>query len=139
MTPVEIVFGAAASSRTSKPGDIIPIRLIAPLMVGGVEIAPLGTTGTAEVIQASKGRMMGKAGELTLAARYLEINGRRIPLKRLRYGPSSGRGADTAAFLTTAMIGLPGMLIAGGNIDIQDGARANAMVAADTFIGQAKP
>jgi hypothetical protein len=78
--------------------------------------------------------MMGKAGELTLAARYIELNGKRIPLKRLRYGPTSGRGADAAAAIATAMIGVPGMLIAGGNIDIQAGARANAVVAADTAV-----
>lgn len=134
LTPVELVFVGGASSRTSAAGDLVPIRLIDPVVISGQTVLPVGTPGVAEVIQASKARMMGKAGELTLAARYLDHNGHRIPLKRLAYGPSSGRGADGAAMVATMMVGLPGMLLSGGNIDIQAGARANARVSTEIIM-----
>jgi len=134
LTTVELEFVDAASSRTAKSGDIIKIRLAEPLTVDGRIIVPAGTTGAAEVIQASKARMMGKAGELTMAARYLEMEGVRIPLKRFQFGRSSGRSNTTETMIATALIGLPGMLISGGNIDVAPGARANAVVARETFI-----
>ena len=131
---VELEFVDAASSRTAKSGDIVKIRLAEPLTIDGRIVVPAGTTGAAEVIQASKARMMGKAGELTMAARYLEMQGVKIPLKRFQFGRSSGRSNTTETMIATALIGLPGMLISGGNIDVAPGARANAVVARETFI-----
>ena len=127
---VELEFVDAASSRTAKSGDIVKIRLAEPLTIDGRIVVPAGTTGAAEVIQASKARMMGKAGELTMAARYLELQGVKIPLKRFQFGRSN----TTETMIATALIGLPGMLISGGNIDVAPGARANAVVARETFI-----
>jgi hypothetical protein len=135
MTVVELEFVDPASSRTSASGDVVKIRLAEPLTIAGRVLAPAGTTGAAEVIQASKARMMGKAGELTLAARYIELRGVKIPLKRFQFGRSSGRSNVTETMIATVLIGLPGLLISGGNIDVASGARANAVVARDTFVG----
>ena len=134
LTVVELEFIDAASSRTSASGDVVKIRLAEPLTIDGRVVVPAGTAGAAEVIQASKARMMGKAGELTLAARYLEVEGVKIPLKRFQFGRSSGRSNTTETMIATALIGLPGLLISGGNIDVAAGARANAVVARETFI-----
>ena len=78
--------------------------------------------------------MMGKAGELVLGLPYLEFRGERVALKRFRYGASSGRGNDMAAVIATTAIGLPGLLISGGNVHIAPGTRANAVVTSDTFL-----
>lgn len=134
LTFVELEFVDAASSRTSSSGELVKIRVAEPLMVDGRVLVPVGTTGVAEVIQASKARMMGKAGELTLAARYIELNGTRIPLKRFQFGRSSGRSNVTETMVATALIGLPGLLISGGNIDVAAGARANAVIARETLV-----
>jgi hypothetical protein len=134
LTVVELEFIDSASSRTSASGDVVKIRLAEPLTVDGKVVVPAGTAGAAEVIQASKARMMGKAGELTLAARYLEIQGVKIPLKRFQFGRSSGRSNTTETMIATALIGLPGLLISGGNIDVAAGARAKAVVARETFV-----
>ena len=134
LTVVELEFVDSASSRTAVSGQLVKIRLAEPLTIGGRIVVPAGTTGAAEVIQASKARMMGKAGELTMAARYLDLQGVRIPLKRFQFGRSSGRSNTTETMIATALIGLPGMLISGGNIDVAPGARANAVVARETFV-----
>ena len=141
LTVVELEFADPASSRTSKTGDKVAIRLAEPVVVDGRTVIPAGTKGFAEVIQASKARMMGKAGELTLSLPYLELNGRRIPLKRLRYGRS--QGSDPSGTLTTLNVAAAAALpiastalifISGGNVDIASGAPAHAVVAAPTVI-----
>ena len=134
LTVIELEIVDPASSRTSQIGDSIRIRTAEPVTVDGKIMIPAGTEGHAEVIQASKARMMGKAGELTLGMARLELHGQRIPLKRLRYGRSSGHSATTETMVATALVGIPGMLITGGNVDVQSGARANALVAAETHI-----
>ena len=145
LTVVELEFVDAASSRTSKAGDVVAVRLAEPLVIAGRTVLPAGTRGTAEVIQASKARIMGKAGELTLAARSLELNGVRVPLKRLRYGRS--QGSDPTGTLTTLNVAAAAALpiastallfVSGGNIEIKPGAPANAVVAADTLVPAAE-
>lgn len=134
LTIVELEILDEASSRTSLIGQKVRIRTAAPLSVDGKIVVPEGTEGLAEVIQASKARMMGKGGELVLGLPFLELNGQRIPLKRMRFGPSTGKGNDMLTTVAVASIGLPGLLISGGNVDIAKGARANAVVTNDTFI-----
>ena len=141
LTVVELEFVDPASSRSSKTGDKIALRLAEPVMVDGRTVIPAGTRGFAEVIQASKGRMMGKAGELTLGLPYLELDGRRISLKRLRYGRS--QGSDPSGTLTTLNVAAAAALpiastalifISGGNVDIASGAPAHAVVTTETSI-----
>ncbi len=82
---------------------------------------------------------MGKAGELILAARYLEYQGTRIPLRSLRYG--QGRGKDnvgTAAVVGFAVSPIITPFITGGEVRVPAGAEALAKVAADTKIDHAK-
>lgn len=140
LTKVDLEFADAASSKTSKSGDIVRMRTSVDVLDdGGTILIPKGSPATAEIIQASPGRMMGKAGELTLAARFIELGGRKIPLKRFAFGRSSGKDNNSATFIATAVIGLPGLLISGGNVDIAAGAPANAVVVSDTDLAETAP
>jgi hypothetical protein len=141
LTAVELEFIDPASSRTSKAGEMISLQLAEPLVVDGRTIAPRGTKAFAEVIQASKAGLMGKAGELTFAARYLEIGETRLPLKRFGYGRSQGSDPSgtvgalnvaAAAVMPIASVAL--IFVSGGNVDIKAGARAHAVVTAATFV-----
>ncbi|WP_344697341.1 hypothetical protein [Sphingomonas rosea] len=139
-TTIDVEFSQAASSRTSKSGDLVALKTVGD--VRGVQnelLIPAGSPVVAEVIQASPARMMGKAGELTLAARYVEVGGTRITLKRFRFGTGNGKDNTGTTMAATALIGLPGMLISGGNVDVAVGARANAVVVSDTPLGAPAP
>jgi hypothetical protein len=133
LTTIDLEFAETASSKTSKSGDIVRLRTVADVRgPAGEVLIPTGSAVTAEVIQASPGRMMGKAGELTLAARFVEVGDQRIPLKRFGFGRSTGKDNRGATFIATAVIGLPGLLISGGNVDVAVGAPANAVVVTET-------
>ena len=76
LTAVELEFANDASSRTSKAGEMVALRLAEPLVIGDQVVAPAGSKAVAEIIQASKAGLMGKAGELTFAARTSKSGGR---------------------------------------------------------------
>jgi hypothetical protein len=135
LTPVELEILTPANSKTSHESEQIRIRLVDAVRVDGTVVIPNGTEGYAEVIQVSPARFGGKAGELVIGAPYLMLGTQKIGLKRLAYGPLSGRDRTAEATVISAVAGgIFGMLDGGGNIDVQSGARAHDVVTSDTFI-----
>jgi hypothetical protein len=124
-TAVIIEIDDRLNSSTAKIGDTFRLHLAEPLIVDGKVVAAAGATGGGEVINASRANIGGRPGELTLMARYLEIDGQRVKIGHLRYG-QTGRNNDTAAFVAGVAVGLPGYLITGGNVDVPAGTRAGA-------------
>lgn len=149
-TPVEIEIAEALSSRVHKRGDKFALRLAVPVSVDGQFVLPAGTVGVGEIVHAARPGMGGKPGELLLAARYLESNGQRIPLRGFRLGGSgedlgtpilaastTAVGVATAvgtSISTAAGFGVLPLLVHGKQAEIQPGTRARAKLAADTHL-----
>ncbi|ALN81768.1 hypothetical protein [Lysobacter antibioticus] len=125
------------SSATLKRGDKFGLRLAQALSVDGAPVLPAGTTGVGEVIHAERSRSGGKPGELLLAARYLEADGRQIPLRSFRVGAAgvdkSGKVIGLAASLSAAVgvFGVFAMFMRGGEIEIPAHTQAQARTAQD--------
>lgn len=137
-TMVEIEILETVNSKANHSRQSFAFRLAEPLTMNGRVVVPAGTPGVGEVVHAARARAGGKAGELILAARYLDLNGTRIPLRSLRYGRSQGvdnSGAvNTGAMVAAAvlpMAAMLGYLIAGGEVNIPAGTRANAQTSAE--------
>lgn len=127
LTPVSIEILAPLGSKTSKSGDTFPIRLAAPIVVAGKEIVAAGATGMGEVIHAKKSGGMGAAGELVLAARYIDLGGLRLPLRSFNLsanGKSSIAQVDALAVASAASpipVSVIGFFINGGQITVPEG------------------
>jgi hypothetical protein len=141
LTEIEIEVADRVSSKTSRPGDRFAIRLADPIVIDGHVVVPAGTPGVGEVVHAAKAGGAGKAGELILAARYLELDGRRIALRSFRYGRRQGKdksGAVNTGNMVAAAVmpaaSLIGFLVKGGEVDIPAGTLANAKLAAATVL-----
>jgi hypothetical protein len=124
------------SSKTHVKGDKVEIELAEALVISPALAIPAGTRGVAEVIHSAKGGMGGKAGELLVAARYLELApGVQIPLRSFRLVPVSGKNNEgLAAGLSIAggvAGGIAAMVITGGSARIADHSEAFAKTAAD--------
>src|SRR5262249_11643411 len=102
-TPVDIEIVDALNSKTSKIDDLFRIKLVNAIMVDGRPAVPAGTEGVGQVVHAAKARLGGRAGELIVTARYLEMNGVRIPLRRFRVG-STGQQRGDEAFAVSLVI-----------------------------------
>lgn len=132
-TPVSFEFVDRVHSRLNKIGDRFRIRLREPLVVEGRTVLPGGAEGVGEVIHAARARAAGKAGELILAARYLDHGGTRVPLRAFRFGASGTDNRD-AAFAVGLAAGPLAYLVVGGELDIKPGTPGHAKVAADVEI-----
>jgi hypothetical protein len=139
LTVVDLEILQTMNSQANHIGEHFTFRLAHPIVVDGKELIPAGATGSGDVVHAAKSRFGGKAGEMILAARYIEHAGVRIPLRSLRAG--SGQGKDnsaTAAAVAIAVSGVLSMFITGGEVNVPSGTIMNAKVSAATLIPQSQ-
>lgn len=147
LTPVTIEIMADLGSATSTSLGRFPIRLARPIVVGGREVVPAGATGEGEIVHAKKAGGVGMAGELVVAARWLDVGGKRLALRSMRLGvegPAGGgqAGTDTngsvnaliAASTLAAPVSLLGYFIKGKNIVVPAGTPAMAKTASEFVV-----
>jgi hypothetical protein len=91
---------------------------------------PAGSVGIGEIVHAERARGMGKPGELILAARYLEVGDRKVPLRGLKLG-SMGKDGTTDALVVSFIAGPLVGFMKGGEVEVPAGTRARAIVSAD--------
>jgi hypothetical protein len=130
LTEIAVEILADLGSRTSKQGDLFPLRLAAPIVIEGVELVPAGTPGMGEVIHAKRSGGSGAAGELVLAARYLEAGSRRLPLRSLRINADAKDRMTLAVAASMAFTPL-GFFIKGDQLAVGAGSILPAKTAAD--------
>ncbi|MEL6875732.1 MAG: hypothetical protein AAGM33_09665 [Pseudomonadota bacterium] len=109
-------------------------------MLDGKVVLPAGITGEGQVVHAKKGGFAGSAGELVLAARYLEHDGQKIALRSFRFVteddefPQLGQDNSGVAMAVTIFAAPLGFLIGGGNTIIEPGTLATAKLREDVHI-----
>jgi hypothetical protein len=129
-TVIELAVTKQVGSKISKRGDRFGIRLAEDLKLDGAVVLAAGTEGEGEVVHAAPGKMGGGPGELLLAARFLDNNGVRVPLKALKMGSAGKNNVDNAVLV--GMIAGPfALFVQGGEVVIPAGTLANAKLAAD--------
>lgn len=142
MTPVVIEILEPLGSKTSKSLQAFQIRLAEPIVVEGTEVVPAGATGMGEVVHAKKAGGMGTAGELVLAARWIEHDGQRIALRSMKLdGGESGKSQvgtvnaiNVASAASLVPISIIGFFISGGNVEVPAGTLASARIGAEIEI-----
>ena len=136
LTPVRLRVIGEVSSKTHVKGDKIEIALADALQITPLLAIPAGTRGIAEVIHSARGGMGGKAGELLIAARTLEISPNlQIPLRSFRLAPATGKnnqGLATGLSIAGGVAGgIAAMVITGGSARVPDGSEGFAKTASD--------
>ena len=137
LTPVELEMRATVSSKVSHTGDIFPLRVTRPILVNGVTVVPAGAAAVGEVVHAKKSGGSGAAGELIVAARYVEIDGRRMRLRSLQLS-TTGRDQTELAMASAQAISFLAFAIRGKNTEIPEGMHMTAKVA-EPFIVALSP
>lgn len=132
LTVVSIEILATIGSKTSTTGETFPLRLAQPIIIDGKEVVPAGVTGMGEIIHAKKSGGSGAGGELVLAARYLDLDGRRLRLRSMQVS-AAGKDQMELALLSAQAIGPIAFAITGKNIEIAKG-RIAAAKTAEAFV-----
>jgi hypothetical protein len=143
-TVVEVELAGPVSTRTQKTGDTFALRLATPLVVDDRILLRAGTPGVGEVVEAARPGLGGKAAKLVLTARYLQADGRRVPLTGLqlaRAGRSNSMQASAVGLtgIVFAPLGFIGLAVRGGNVDLPEGVRASARLASDVVLPSQGP
>lgn len=118
-TSVDVAVDRPLDSQTVRRGDIVPIRLRSPVMVGDRVAVPAGAPGVGEVIHAVPAGA-GEPGEITIAARYLTVEGRRVPLQGFRISERGLQSHDAKAKFSVlgiehTFVGYPAQFVGGEN------------------------
>jgi hypothetical protein len=132
-TAVIIEILEPLNSALLKRGDKFRLRLAEPVLVEGKPVLASGVEGVGEIVHAERSRSGGKAGELLIAARYLENPGTPIPLRALKLG---GKGKDNtnAAMATSFALGPLALFVHGREIVIPAGTLAQAKIAQELHL-----
>jgi hypothetical protein len=131
-TAIDLVFVDPVDSKANKVGDIIAMKVADDVMAGSAVIIPAGTPVSAEVIHAAKARAMGKAGELIISARFIQIGDRQIPMKGFKFGTSgTGKSKLTESAVAGFFLTPLPLFIAGGEKHADPGTRAFAKLKED--------
>jgi hypothetical protein len=136
-TEVHFALETPVSTATAKPGDVFRLRTTAPVVVDGVERIPAGTPATGQVVHAQKAGAFGKAGELILAVRRIDLAPTSVPMHKLE--PLVGRDRSAGAMAVAVAVGPFAAFVRGGQIVVPAGTEVIAFVAADTPIAQDSP
>jgi len=131
-TQVEVELVDTVSSVTNHLADRFAIRLAAPISHEGAVLVAPGAPGEGEVIDVARAGMAGRQGKLIIAARYLDLNGRRVRVRGMTLASSGQSHVDLATgALLVPLVGLGAVFIQGGEIQIPAGARATVRLAED--------
>jgi hypothetical protein len=138
-TPVEVELTAPVSSKDQKTGAQFALRLAAPLILDGRVALRAGTPGVGEVIEATRPGMGGKGAKLVLAAKYLQVHGRQIPLDGLHLSRAGKGNVMTAQAIgltgiAFAPLGFVGFAVKGGDVTFPAGTKAAAKISDDTVL-----
>jgi len=131
-SPVFVELAQPVSSRTAKPGDMFPIRLVTPINLDGRLLVAAGAMGEGQVVDAGRTGALGRPAKLVLAARYIKTDSMRIDLRAFRLGAAGRDNSNTimvASFVP--YVGLLAVFMQGGEIEVPAGTVGQAKLAAD--------
>ena len=114
---VSLKMAQDVSSRGTKPGEPVELKLAEDLKVGDVTVAKAGARALGEVIQAKRPDFWGEAGEVSIRVHFLRVGDKKVEI----------RGALGAA-------GTRYVVIRGSQGIIKTGTPVKAFVAADTEV-----
>lgn len=107
LTVIRLKTVAPLGSRVNKTGEMFPMRLAEPVMLGDCVAIPADSAAEGEVIQAKKSGLMGAGGEFVAAARWLEIDGRRVRLRSLKMAKVGADDIDDGGAASGAGVPFP--------------------------------
>lgn len=132
---LELVEGI--SSQSSLRGDKVKFRLAEPIVVEGRVLVPAGAPVVGEIVHAQKSSGGGRAGELIVAARYVDAPQAQIKL-RASLG-KAGKDGSSAALAASLVAGPFAMFVHGRESFLPAGTRVSAKTAIDISLSESTP
>lgn len=131
-TVIELVTTNAISSKKSVKGDLLYLKVAAPLIVEGVTVIPVDTIVVAQLSRAEERGAFGKSGKLEVQLLYAELPGGTVRIGGTL--EAKGKGAvDDAAATAAAFLVLP-FVKTGRSAEIPVGSEVSGRLNRDLWI-----
>ena len=135
---VELEMAHTIDSQTTRAGDLVSLRVVNPVVVGGVTVISVGATATARVLRAERNGHFGRAGRITWELKEVTaVDGARVPLSAVGHAVGDSKGAKVAAVMALSVLS-PVALAAGfkrgENAVVPEGKRFDAFTAAESTV-----
>lgn len=127
-TEIHLRLLEPVASNTHKHGDRFKLEVVEAVAVDGDVVIPAGAACVGEVVHAAKAGFGGKAGELILASRFIQVGDREVKLRSF----SAAKGTDRANLALGLSIVVVGIFVQGNNIVLPAGTDVFASIAADS-------
>ena len=118
-TEILLSLNEELSSREHREGDMFSLSVVGNVMIGNYVVIPAGTRAVGEVTWVTGRGVFGKSGKMNIAIRYIDLNGRHIPLEGTFR--QEGEGNTVATLAGVAVIPVAGLFITGHSAVIPAG------------------
>jgi hypothetical protein len=79
-TPIQLVVASEVNSSTHRAGDMFQLTVLNDIKVGDTVVIPRGTPASAEITWRTGKGAFGKSGKMEFSLRYIELDGKKIPI-----------------------------------------------------------
>jgi hypothetical protein len=100
-TSVRLTLINPVGSKTAISGEQFPLTVSEDIKVEGVVVIPQGTPAIGEVIHAQKAKGFGKAGELLVTVRHIDLNNTKIKMRSFQ--PLQGNNNTSTAMAVSSI------------------------------------
>jgi hypothetical protein len=122
-TKVFMTMDEEVSSKKSKAGQMFRLTVSGDVMHGNYVVIPRGTPAFGEVTWKTGRAVFGKSGKMTVELRYVDLNGRRIPVTGEYRQEGSG---NTVAAVGAVVLAAPLLFVTGKSAVIPKGRELTA-------------
>jgi len=133
-TAIPLVAASALTSKTSKIGDSITMKVARDVVVGGQVVIPADAIAVGEVTGVRTRGVMCRSGKIDAKLRYIEINGERVPLTlavTVKGKSTMGAAGAIAGFLA---FGPLAAVVTGKSAVIAPGMKAKGRIVGDVAL-----
>ena len=117
---IVLAINADLSTKTHKVGDKFSLTVAQDVSVDGQVVIPKGTRAVGQVTMRTGNGGFGKSGKMEMAFRYLELQGKRIPLEGNHRQEGEGNTAATVGAVVAAGV-VGGLLVKGKSARVPEG------------------
>lgn len=123
-TEVLLRMNEEITTRRNEEGDTFNLSLIHDVRLGDYIVIPAGTRAVGEITWMTGRGMFGKSGKMDIELRYIDLNGRRIPIEG--HYRQEGEGNTVATVAGVVLVPVAGLFITGRSGVIPEGRELTA-------------
>jgi hypothetical protein len=117
---VVLTMNAAVSSKSHRLGEKFSLTVAQDVKANGMTVIPRGTRAVAQITRRTGKGGFGKSGKMDFTFRYIDLDGRQIPIEGRHHQAGDSRtGATVGAVVAAGLVG--GMLVKGKSAKIEEG------------------